>query len=122
MARASGSKPVEIVYYPKKARGPVPKRTQTVETLVTEEIEMHERRPSKKGRKTLTDETLDPTERAFSDLTRLGHEAFEAGRVDEAKVIFESVVALGRRHTARARWAAGDRRRRGRPDRGPRLQ
>ncbi|HEY0880883.1 MAG TPA: hypothetical protein VGD87_05105, partial [Archangium sp.] len=97
MARASGSRPVEIVYYPKKARGPVPRRAQTVETLVTEEIETHDRRPSKKGRKTLTDETLDPTERAFSDLTRLGHEAFEAGRVGEAKVIFESLVALGRR-------------------------
>jgi tetratricopeptide (TPR) repeat protein len=97
MARASGSRPVEIVYYPKKARGPVPRRAQTVETLVTEEIEAHDRRPSRKGRKTLTDEALDPTERAFSDLTRLGHEAFEAGRVDEAKVIFESMVALGRR-------------------------
>jgi predicted Zn-dependent protease len=98
MARASGSRPVEIVYYPKKARGPVPRRAQTVETLVTEEVEAHaDRRPSKKGRKTLTDETFDPTERAFSDLTRLGHEAVEAGRVDQAKVIFESLVALGRR-------------------------
>ena len=93
-----GSKPVEIVYYPKKARGPVPKRIQTVETLITEEPpEPVDRRPSRKGRKTLTDETVDPAEQAFVDLTRLGHEAFEAGRAAEARVIFESLVALGRR-------------------------
>lgn len=92
-----GSKPVEIVYYPKKARGPVPKRIQTVETLVTEEVVDPDRRPSRKGRKTLTDETVDPAEQAFVDLTRLGHEAFEAGRADEARVIFESLVGLGRR-------------------------
>jgi predicted Zn-dependent protease len=97
MARSVGSKPVEIVYYPKKVRGPVPKRLQTVETLVTEEVEALDRRPSRKGRRTLTDETVDPTEQAFSDLTRLGHEAFEAGRADEARVVFESLVALGRR-------------------------
>ncbi len=98
-------KPVEIVYYPKKARGPVPQRLQTVETQVTEEIEAFDhrgerssdRRPSRKGRRTLTDETVDPTEQAFVDLTRLGHEAFEAGRADEARVVFESLVALGRR-------------------------
>lgn len=89
-------KPVEIVYYPKKARGPVPRR-QTVETLVTEEVETLDRRPSRKGRKTLTDETADPAEQAFADLTRLGHEAFQAGRADEARVVFESLVALGRR-------------------------
>jgi tetratricopeptide (TPR) repeat protein len=97
MARSVGSKPVEIVYYPKKARGPVPKRLQTVETLVTEEVEPLDRRPSRKGRRTLTDETVDPAEQAFADLTRLGHEAFEAGRADEARVVFESLVALGRR-------------------------
>lgn len=97
---------VEIVYYPKKARGPVPKRLQTVETQVTEEIEAFndqrdqrepDRRPSRKSRRTLTDETVDPTEQAFVDLTRLGHEAFQAGRADEARVVFESLVALGRR-------------------------
>ena len=117
---------VEIVYYPKKARGPVPRRQtvetrrQTVETQVTEEIEAftekhlerphekqqekHEapadrgdRRGSRKPRRTLTDETVDPTEQAFVDLTRLGHEAFEAGRAEEARVVFESLVKLGRR-------------------------
>lgn len=95
MARSVGSKPVEIVYYPKKARGPVPKRLQTVETQVTEEVEALDR--SRKGRRTLTDEVADPAEQAFVDLTRLGHEAFEAGRADEARVVFESLVALGRR-------------------------
>lgn len=98
MARPLASKPVEIVYYPKKVRGPVPRR-QTVETLVTEEAkeETPDRRPSRKGRRTLTDETPDPAEQAFADLTRLGHEAFQAGRADEARVVFESLVALGRR-------------------------
>lgn len=92
MARAVGPKAVEIVYYPKKARGPVPRR-QTVETLVTEEPE----EPSRKHRRTLTDEAVDPSERAFADLTRLGHEAFVAGRADDARVVFESLVRLGRR-------------------------
>jgi tetratricopeptide (TPR) repeat protein len=91
------AKPVEIVYYPKKARGPVPKRLQTVETVITQIEEDPDRRPSKKGRRTLTDETIDPGEQAFADLTRLGHEAFESGRAGEARVIFESLVALGRR-------------------------
>lgn len=91
---APRAKPVEIVYYPKKARPP---RRQTVETIVTEITEEPEARRSSKGRRTLTDETVDPTEVAFSELTRLGHEAFEAGRTDEAKTIFTSLVALGRR-------------------------
>lgn len=98
MARAASSKPVEIVYYPKRARGAVPRRAPTVETLVTEEIVAPgDRRPSKKGRRTLTDETVEPAARAFSDLARLGHEAFEAGRIEEARVVFESLVGLGRR-------------------------
>jgi tetratricopeptide (TPR) repeat protein len=118
--QAQRQQQVEIVYYPKKARGPVPKRRQTVETQVTEEIEAYvekqsstekpekdsesaDRRPSRRSRRTLTDETdlplieKDPTEQAFVDLTRLGHEAFEAGRAEEARVVFESLVALGRR-------------------------
>lgn len=113
MKQAQRQQQVEIVYYPKKARGPVPKRLQTVETQVTQEIEalgaadQHgaagaDRRTSRKSRRTLTDETedptrQDPTEQAFVDLTRLGHEAFEAGRAEEARVVFESLVALGRR-------------------------
>lgn len=93
MARAASSKAVEIVYYPKKARGPVPRRLQTVETVITE---IHEEpKSSKKGRKTLTDETVDPSIQAFAELTRLGHEAFEAGRADDARALFESIIALG---------------------------
>lgn len=90
-SRSASHKPVEIVYYPKKARAP---RRQTVETIVTE---ITEEPRSQKARRTLTDETVDPAEQAFSELTRLGHEAFEAGRTDEAKTIFTSLVALGRR-------------------------
>ena len=40
---------VEIVYYPKKARGPVPRRAPTVETAITE---IHEEpKASKKARR-----------------------------------------------------------------------
>ncbi|MFZ5441647.1 MAG: tetratricopeptide repeat protein [Myxococcota bacterium] len=92
MAPRSSARPVEIVYYPKKARPP---RRPTVETVVTEITE--EPRAQKAARRTLTDETVDPAEQAFSELTRLGHEAFEAGRTEEAKTIFSSLVALGRR-------------------------
>lgn len=94
---ARSSKPIEIVYYPKKARRPVPKRVQTVETLVTEEMAVLEPRSARKSLETLTDELADPAEQAFADLTRLGHEAFEAGRAEEARVVFASLVALGRR-------------------------
>ncbi|MFT3707187.1 MAG: tetratricopeptide repeat protein [Archangium sp.] len=85
---------VEIVYYPKKAKGlPVPRRAQTVETAITE---IHEEpKVSKKARRTLTDESEDPSARAFAELTRLGHESFEAGRVDDARTVFESLIALG---------------------------
>lgn len=86
---------VEVVYYPKKARAPS-RRRQTVETVVTEIVES----TPEKGRRvrTLTDERVDPGEQAFADLTRIGHQAFEAGRTDEARVIFESLVALGQSH------------------------
>lgn len=88
--------PVEVVYYPKKARN-VSRRRQTVETVVTEIVA--ESTPEKGRRaRTLTDETVDPGEQAFADLTRVGHEAFEAGRTEEARVIFESLVALGQSH------------------------
>lgn len=93
MARQPG-RAVEIVYYPKKVRGPVPRRAPTVETAITE---IHEEPPkaSKKARRTLTDESEDPAARAFAELTRIGHESFEAGRVDDARTIFESLIALG---------------------------
>ncbi|MFO0593844.1 MAG: tetratricopeptide repeat protein [Myxococcaceae bacterium] len=72
-----------------------------METAITEVT--HEEQPapgvaskqSKRARRTLTDETEDPSVRAFADLVRLGHEAFEAGRADDARTLFESVIALG---------------------------
>ena len=97
MARSSSSKPVEIVYYPKKARGPCARVVSRSRRWSSRHGREADRRPSRKGRRTLTDETVDPAEQAFADLTRLGHEAFEAGRADEARVVFESLVALGRR-------------------------
>ena len=70
------------------------KRLPTTETVVTQVVE----EPSGRGaQRTLTDESGDPGEQALADLTRIGHEAFEAGRAEEARVVFESVVALGSR-------------------------
>ena len=90
MARGAGpSRPVEIIYYPKRGR-----RTPTVETQITESGEQP-RRSGKHRRRTLTDETPDPAIGARQELARLGHALFEAGRSDEAKVIFESLVRLG---------------------------
>ena len=86
--RASG--PVEIVYYPKRVRAP---RRQSVETALLDPQDTSGERP----RKTLTDEQMDPSEKAFGDLARVGHEAFQAGRAAEAQTIFESIVALGHR-------------------------
>lgn len=88
------ARPVEIYYYPKKAAGRSTRRLQTVETVVTQ-AESSEPVTARSHR-TLTDEVLDPAETAFTELMRLGHEAFRAGRVNEARVVFESLVSSGR--------------------------
>lgn len=88
------ARPVEIYYYPKKAAGGSTRRLQTVETVVTQ-AESSEPVTARSHR-TLTDEVLDPAETAFTELMRLGHEAFRAGRVNEARVVFESLVSSGR--------------------------
>lgn len=88
------TKPVEIYYYPKKAAGRSSRRLQTVETVVTQ-AEVSEP-VTARSRRTLTDEAPDPAYNAFTELMRLGHEAFQSGRVNEARVVFESLVASGR--------------------------
>lgn len=75
------------MYYPKRARAT---RRQSVETALLDPQEA-----SGERRRTLTDERSDPSERAFAELARVGHEAFQAGRTAEAQTIFESIVALG---------------------------
>ncbi len=89
MPRSGATRPVEIIYYPKRGR-----RTATVETLITDSGEAP-RKAGKQRRRTLTDETPDPALGALLELSRLGHGLFEAGRLDEARVIFESLVRLG---------------------------
>ncbi len=83
--------PVEIYYYPKKATGRASRRLQTVETVVTNIVDA----PDAVGRVTLTDESA-VDDAAIGDLTRLGYTAFQAGRVDEARTVFESLVTAGR--------------------------
>lgn len=88
------TKPVEIHYYPKKAAGRSNRRLPTVETVVTQAESAEP--VTERIRRTLTDEAPDPADTAFSELMRLGHEAFQAGRVNEARVVFESLVSSGR--------------------------
>lgn len=89
MARGPGSqRPVEIIYYPKRAR-----RSPTVETLITESGEVPRR--SGRHRRRGTGEVPEPEAEARTELSRLGHALFEGGRLAEAKVVFESLVRLG---------------------------
>lgn len=90
------TRPVEIIYYPKKAPGRQARRLQTVETVVTHSAAHEGEGPTERVRRTLTDEAPDPADSAFTELTRLGHEAFQSGRVNEARVVFESLAASDR--------------------------
>lgn len=121
--RSGSGRPVTVIYFPKNAKPVVPPRvTQTipeislVEDVVTEaEALVTDTRltPSglrrvtgeKKKRKTkelpLPENTLAgvasgrKTPQEVADLSLFGHQLFELGRVEEAKVIFEGLVNTG---------------------------
>ena len=118
--REGSGGPVAVIYFPKQARPTVPSRaTQTIPEIrvidepVTEaEAVMPEARRTpqmvrrvtseKKRRKTkevaLPETTLAAvvagrkTPQEVADLSLFGHQLFEMGRVDEARVIFEGLV------------------------------
>lgn len=83
---------VEVVYYPKRAKLRRSQSADTVEMAAVSE----DGKVARKPRHTLTDdEELEPTQQAFADLIRIGHEAFCAGRHADARTIFAALVALG---------------------------
>jgi tetratricopeptide (TPR) repeat protein len=104
-----GRKParVEVHHFPKRGPRVAPRATRTqtipevqlVEELATESGE----RPddggrSKRGRSRSSD--CHPAVGAapdYSGLIQLGHELFESGRVHEARVVFEGLIAAGHR-------------------------
>lgn len=122
MKRVGSSGPVPVIYFPKKAKPPT-RFTQTIpeirsiDEVVTEaEAVMPDVRrtpqplrragPEKKRRKTrdtpLTEKPLGAvvspgrkTPQEVADLSLFGHQLFELGRVDEARVIFEGLVGTG---------------------------
>lgn len=120
--RAGNGGPVPVIYFPKNSRPQLPRATQTLPEIrapdddVTEaEAVMPEARRTplstrrvsgeKKRRKTkeipVADNTLAAvasgrkTLQEVADLSLFGHQLFELGRVEEARVIFEGLVGTG---------------------------
>jgi tetratricopeptide (TPR) repeat protein len=113
-SHARGSRkptPVEVFYFPKKARRPAPRLTQTIPEIALTDIEIDvvteivEAEPVEEGRRkrrrtrsgsmprvTLSDEHPDDVAQGLSALAQLGHELFVAGRVQESKAVFEGLV------------------------------
>ncbi len=115
--------PVPVIYFPKKVRAAAPRFTQTipeirsVDEVVTEaeavipEVQAapqggRRQGPEKKRRRTkeipLVENSLAAvagearkTPQEVADLSLFGHQLFELGRVEEARVIFEGLVGTG---------------------------
>jgi tetratricopeptide (TPR) repeat protein len=120
--KRGGNGPVPVVYFPKNARGEHPRVSQTITELrafdeaVTEssaavaaipDAPQSLRKVSGERKRRRTKEPALPentlagvasgrkTPREVADLALFGHQLFELGRVDEARVIFEGLVATG---------------------------
>lgn len=123
-SKRSGSvRPVTVIYFPKNAKPIVPRVTQTipeislVEDVVTEaEAVITDSRLTPSGLRRITGETKKKrktkevplpentlaavasgrkTPQEVADLSLFGHQLFEMGKVEEAKVIFEGLVGSG---------------------------
>jgi tetratricopeptide (TPR) repeat protein len=103
-----GRKPsrVEVFHFPKRgtrgAARAAPTRTQTIPEVqivgdvATESGEKPDE-PGKKrrGRTRSTDRHPAIGGPDYGDMVQLGHELFEGGRVNEARVVFEGLIAAG---------------------------
>jgi tetratricopeptide (TPR) repeat protein len=104
-----GRKParVEVFHFPKRgtrgAARAAPTRTQTIPEVQivgearTESGEKPDE-PGKKrkgGRTRSTDRHPVVSGPDYGDMVQLGHELFESGRVNEARVVFEGLIAAG---------------------------
>jgi len=106
-----GRKPgrVEVVHFPK--RGPrgaprvAPTRTQTIPEVqiagdaATESGEKPDEgsRKGRRGRARSTDRLPALKGPDYGAMLQLGHELFESGRINEARVVFEGLIAAGHR-------------------------
>ena len=120
--RSGSTRPVTVIYFPKKARPHLPRTTQSIpeigamEEVVTEveavapDVRLtpntlrgvtgeRKRRKTKEialGENTLAGvATSRKTPQEVADLSLFGHQLFEMGKVNEAKVIFEGLVSTG---------------------------
>lgn len=104
-----GRKParVEVHHFPKRGTRAAPRatRTQTIpEVQIVEELATESgERPDdggrrKRGRSRSSDrQPAASTAPDYAGLMQLGHELFESGRVNEARVVFEGLLAAGHR-------------------------
>jgi tetratricopeptide (TPR) repeat protein len=121
-------KPVTVIHFPKAGKPvPAPRRTQTLPEVsafsgddpVTEPEsrvlldELHSQKKAPRRRKTaelptipLARQNLALTPQESSDLAAMGHQLFELGRVQEARAIFERLIA-GRADDAYAHTMLG---------------
>ncbi|MCC6334707.1 MAG: tetratricopeptide repeat protein [Myxococcales bacterium] len=106
MERSRKPARVEVFHFPKRrSRGAVraaPARTQTIPEIEiaespTESGERAEDTRKKKGRSRSSDRQPVAPVADYGSMMQLGHELFEAGRVNEARVVFEGLLAAGHR-------------------------
>lgn len=103
MERSRKPAPVPVHHFARGKRGavkPAPTRTQTIPEVeiprqtLTESGEGPEEPRKRRGRSRSSDR--QPAQGPdYGDMVRLGHELFEAGRINEARVVFEGLVAAG---------------------------
>ena len=111
MTSARKLTPVAVIYFPKRGRRPGSRVTQTIPEIagpldepVTEvDVEAPAAESKARGRRkksrsgshpriTLSDEHPADVAQGFSDLAALGHELFTAGRVQEARAVYEGLI------------------------------
>jgi tetratricopeptide (TPR) repeat protein len=122
-------KPVTVVHFPKVGKPvSVPKRTMTLpeisgvsyedsdpvtepesRMLIEEQPTAPRERKTGKRRKTLELPAVDSfalTDKEAADLAQMGHQLFEAGKVNEARAVFERLIA-GKKDDAYAHTMLG---------------
>lgn len=101
-----GRKParVEVHHFPKRGTRTAPRATRTqtipevqiVEELATESGERPDEGRRKRGGRSRSSDRQPAAEAPdYAGLMQLGHELFESGRVNEARVVFEGLIAAG---------------------------
>lgn len=94
--------PVDVVYFPKRAKAPVRSVTQTIPEVAIADVEPATevdvavvgsgKKRTKSSERTRRVEPKQADADGLADMMELGHELFTRGKVNEARVVFEGLV------------------------------